>query len=74
MFFFHKYKKFLFFIGVIVVTFSTPIVSWSAPNFGMNYQGKLTDTSDSAVADGMYHMKFRLYTVETGGTDLWGRQ
>ncbi|MCR4330469.1 MAG: hypothetical protein NUV49_01150, partial [Patescibacteria group bacterium] len=37
----------------------------------INYQGKLTNASNVAVADGTYHMKFRLYTTETGGTNIW---
>ena len=34
----------------------------------INYQGKLTDTVNIAVPDGMYHMKFWLLTSATAAT------
>ncbi|GIW68371.1 MAG: hypothetical protein KatS3mg099_319 [Candidatus Parcubacteria bacterium] len=37
----------------------------------INYQGKLTDSNNLAVADGNYYMTFRLYTTATGGTPIW---
>ena len=37
----------------------------------VNYQGKLTNASNVAVSDGIYHMKFRLYTAASGGTNIW---
>src|SRR3989344_8021630 len=39
----------------------------------LNYQGKLTDASNVAVADGNYIMTFRLYTSATAATTtaLW---
>ncbi|NBD74174.1 hypothetical protein GVX82_04005, partial [Patescibacteria group bacterium] len=40
-------------------------------NEEINYQGKLLDSSGSAVADGTYHMRFRLYDAASGGTELW---
>ncbi len=41
------------------------------PTPTINYQGKLTDPTGLAVADGPYAMEFRLYTAVTGGTLLW---
>lgn len=37
----------------------------------INYQGKVTDTGGTPVPDGSYDMRFNIYDVETGGTDLW---
>lgn len=51
---------------------STHIIpALAAPNLEVNYQGKLTDSAGSAVADGDYDMEFNLYTVPTGGTAIW---
>ncbi|MBU2415622.1 hypothetical protein KKH86_00115, partial [Patescibacteria group bacterium] len=43
----------------------------AAFNAQINYQGKLTDSNDQAVVDGNYNIIFKLYTVETGGVDVW---
>ncbi|GIW68655.1 MAG: hypothetical protein KatS3mg100_149 [Candidatus Parcubacteria bacterium] len=37
----------------------------------INYQGKLTDSNNLAVADGNYYITFRLYMTATGGTPIW---
>ena len=37
----------------------------------LNYQGYLTDTEGIPIDDNL-NMKFRIYDVETGGTELWG--
>ena len=37
----------------------------------MNYQGKLTNNSGLAVADGTYAMEFKLYTQSSGGSAIW---
>jgi hypothetical protein len=40
---------------------------------GMTYQGRLTDVSNVAVADGNgYEIEVRLWSASTGGTLLWG--
>lgn len=39
--------------------------------YKMNFQGNLTTPAGAAVADGLYNMKFRLYSGTTGGTALW---
>jgi len=43
----------------------------AAFNPQINYQGKLTNSSGVAVADGNYDAAFKLYTVSTGGTAIW---
>ncbi|MGB2787596.1 MAG: right-handed parallel beta-helix repeat-containing protein, partial [Candidatus Saccharimonadaceae bacterium] len=37
----------------------------------MNFQGRLTDSSGTTMPDGLYNMKFRLFTVASGGSDVW---
>jgi hypothetical protein len=37
----------------------------------INYQGKLMDSSGSAVSDGTYNLEFKLYTASTGGSPIW---
>ena len=57
--------------GLILGGFS---ISEGAFNEQINYQGKLTNTSNQAVADGSYNFRFRLCTASdcTGGTDpIW---
>ncbi|MFO0718755.1 MAG: DUF5011 domain-containing protein [Candidatus Paceibacterota bacterium] len=67
---------FVVFVMVITQIFAGGIVfknniAEAAINKQINYQGKLTNTSNVAVADGTYHMKFYLYTVATGGSPVW---
>lgn len=40
----------------------------ASPNEQINYQGKLTDTTGAAVADGKYNMRFYLYDTEGAAT------
>ncbi len=53
-----------------MVGFAVPL---KASNFNkqINYQGKLTNTSNVAVANGSYHMFFRLWDDDTGGNRVW---
>jgi hypothetical protein len=37
----------------------------------INYQGKLTDSSNVTVADGAYDIVFNLYTTAGGGSPIW---
>ncbi|MEX0931440.1 MAG: immunoglobulin-like domain-containing protein [Candidatus Paceibacterota bacterium] len=48
-------------------------VASAAFNPQINYQGKLTDSANQTVANGEYHMTFRLYTSPTGATttNIW---
>ncbi|MBI2097622.1 MAG: hypothetical protein HYT46_01665 [Candidatus Vogelbacteria bacterium] len=43
----------------------------AAINPQINYQGKLTNASSVAVADGSYSIVFSLYTAASGGTAIW---
>jgi len=54
------------------VLFITTTKAYAAFNPEINYQGKLTSASSNvAVADGTYHMRFNLYTVPTVGVSMW---
>ncbi len=46
-------------------------VAEAAFNQQINYQGKLTDTSNVSVNNGSYNIEFKLYTVNSGGTAVW---
>jgi|GEM_PF-5730755 len=48
-----------------------PVILFADFNQQINYQGKLTDGDDLAVSDGDWRMYFRLYTVSTGGSNIW---
>src|SRR3989344_2732248 len=57
----------------IVVMFSCARfpVAQAAINKKINYQGKLANSSNVAVADGTYAMEFKLYTQLSGGSAIW---
>jgi hypothetical protein len=38
----------------------------------INYQGRLTDATGAALADGQYTLEFSLWDAATGGNKLWG--
>ncbi len=52
----------LFFVALTVFAQANPQI---------NYQGKLTDSTGVAVANGSYDMEFRLYTAASGGSAIW---
>ncbi|MEK7510293.1 MAG: hypothetical protein AAB567_01895, partial [Patescibacteria group bacterium] len=61
-------------IGVLSGLLWGVSVGEAAFNTQINYQGKLTDSSDSAVSDGNYNFRFRVCTTSdcTGGSDpIW---
>ncbi|HVW66935.1 MAG TPA: FG-GAP-like repeat-containing protein [Candidatus Peribacteraceae bacterium] len=37
----------------------------------INYQGKISAINGTAVADGKYNMRFKIFNTATGGTPLW---
>ena len=43
----------------------------ATPPSTMNFQGRLKNSSDQVVADGLYNMQFRIYDASTGGTLVW---
>ncbi len=40
----------------------------------INYQGTLTDSSGTPVANGNYSIEFKIYDVASGGTALWSEK
>ena len=59
----------LFFIGIF--TFLSFNVAHADVNPEINYQGKLTNTSDAPVADGYYNLQFRLCADSNCSSVLW---
>ncbi len=55
----------------LISGFLAPSYAQAAINKQINYQGKLTNTSNVAVTDGSYNMRFKLYTSLTGGVAIW---
>ena len=39
--------------------------------YKINYQGRLTDASGTVKPDGQYNMKFRIFSVSSGGAAIW---
>jgi hypothetical protein len=56
--------------GVLIVATPTATDAASVP-YQMNFQGRLTDNNGNIETDGWYNIKFRLYSVATGGSSLW---
>ncbi|MFA5001134.1 MAG: hypothetical protein WC531_02805 [Candidatus Paceibacterota bacterium] len=57
--------------GLLLLFVFYPLISHAAFTKQINYQGKLTDATGTAVADGSYDIQFKLYTVLTGGSAIW---
>ena len=58
-------------IGIVLASASFFGIAKADFNQQINYQGKLTDTTDSPVTDGVYHFTFKLFDVATGSSSLW---
>jgi fibronectin-binding autotransporter adhesin len=58
-------------VSLLLLTIFIPLSTSAAINEQINYQGKLTDSAGDAVADASYSIVFRLYTVSSGGTNIW---
>ena len=74
-------KSIRFIISVLLIPsilFASVIFVWhfvsvanAAFNQQINYQGKLANSSSSTVPNGKYSIRFKLYTVPTGGSAIW---
>ncbi|MFH1233503.1 MAG: hypothetical protein V1649_02515, partial [Patescibacteria group bacterium] len=64
-------KKIIFLFAFAIFFCAIAFQANASFNEQINYQGKLTDSSNIAVSDGAKCLKFRLMTAETGGTELW---
>ena len=67
-----QHTKFLAAFFVVVFALSSLLApvrdTEAAPNYQINYQGKLTDASNSAVEDGTYNMRFWILTTPSIAT------
>ena len=62
-----------------VVAFSCLVAGLSSPPanaaqtvpYKVNFQGRLTGSTGDVVADGSYNIRFRIYSVSTGGSAVW---
>jgi hypothetical protein len=61
----------LFMVLCASVLLSGLSMVYAQPSYTMNYQGKLTNNSGLAVADGTYAIEFKLYTQASGGVAIW---
>ncbi len=67
-----KFNILLFTLAIFAcIFFIHTSVSYGAINKEINYQGKLTNSSNVTVADGTYAMEFKLYTQVSGGAAIW---
>jgi hypothetical protein len=64
-------KRLLYCMLALAVCCIVHTTAAAQPPLTLNYQGVLTDAGDSAVPDGVYGLTFRLYDVDTGGSELW---
>lgn len=59
-------------MGVLLFAFVFPIVTQASIANIINFQGKLSKTSDGTnVADGNYSMQFKIYDAASNGNLLW---
>ncbi len=70
-----RFISYLLLLSIVVSNFAVLPVSVSvaqaAINKQINYQGKLTNASNVAVANGSYNVRFKLYTQVSGGAAVW---
>lgn len=50
---------------------SLPVQAADQPNPNLNYQGKLTNSAGTAVANGVQNVVFSIYNAASGGSTLW---
>ena len=54
----------------LVVT-AAPAQAVAGIPYRINFQGRLADSTGSALPDGLYNIKFRLFDAASSGTNLW---
>lgn len=64
-------KKFTILISVAITLLTSAILFSQTIPQTINYQGVLKDASGVVVTNGDYNITFKLYDVETSGTELW---
>ncbi|MEO8105567.1 MAG: hypothetical protein ABI602_04515 [Candidatus Saccharibacteria bacterium] len=73
----YRIKKGLLLWGVLCSTFFGVALSLTPAAFAINpttmpFQGKVVNASGINVADANYSFTFKLYSVASGGTSMWG--
>ena len=65
-------------VQVLAIVFGVSLLAQGAPAsaaqsvpYKVNFQGRLTDSSGNVLADGLYNIKFRLWTLSSGGANQW---
>jgi hypothetical protein len=53
------------------IAFSQPSYAAQTTPYKINYQGRLTDAAGAAKPNGSYNMKFRIFSVASGGSAIW---
>ena len=56
-------------LGALVL--GTPASAAQTVPYKMNFQGRLTNSAGNVMADGQYNMKFKLFSVVSGGSPIW---
>lgn len=67
---FRSYWRWIVFLS-LVAGFGVVAPTVAAPNLQLNYQGKLTNSAGTIVADNSYSIVFNLYTAASGGSSIW---
>jgi hypothetical protein len=57
--------------GVSALLNAGPAIAAQSVPYKVNFQGRLTDNSGNVLSDGLYNVKFRLWTLASGGTNQW---
>lgn len=58
-------------VSSFVALFAMPAHTYAAINPQINFQGKLTNTDGTNVTNGTYSIVFSIYTVSSGGSNIW---
>ena len=70
-----KLKGILILAAILAVSFSMfgrPQTASAANPTTINFQGKVVNANGTNVTDGTYSFTFKLYSVASGGTAIWG--
>lgn len=54
-----------------VFPFVSVSVQAASPPTTMNFQGRLADSTGNIMPDGLYNMKFSIYSTSSGGAAIW---
>jgi len=58
-------------VAGFIALFAMPMHTSAAINPQINFQGKLTNTDGTNVTNGTYSIVFSIYTVSSGGSNVW---